>query len=162
MQEWVHLMNKNFRFPHIKVIYPTAPLQPYSPAGGQPSNVWFDRADINQNVAEKLDSVERIGVQVKELIKSEVDGGIPLNRIIVGKIAFCCCLLDRLYHLETLLKYFININVYVNSRWIFYGWSTFFVHRLQMGAQPSWCVCIQLFPQQPIFCIPRPQQEFGN
>ncbi|KPJ06339.1 Lysophospholipase-like protein 1 [Papilio machaon] len=84
MQEWVNLMTKNFKFPQIKVIYPTAPLQPYTPAGGQPSNVWFDRADINQSVAEKLDSVERMGVQVKELIKSEVDGGIPINRIIVG------------------------------------------------------------------------------
>ncbi|XP_068618787.1 lysophospholipase-like protein 1 [Battus philenor] len=84
MREWVHLMAKNFIFPQIKVIYPTAPLQPYTPAGGLPSNVWFDRADIDQDAPEKLDSIAKIETQVRDLIKSENDAGIPTNRIIVG------------------------------------------------------------------------------
>lgn len=85
MKEWVRLMVKNFSFPHIKVLYPTAPLQPYTPAGGQMSNVWFDRSGISPNVPEKLDSIANIEVEVKNLIKKENDAGIPSNRIIIGE-----------------------------------------------------------------------------
>ncbi|XP_045782251.1 lysophospholipase-like protein 1 [Maniola jurtina] len=84
MKEWVHLLAKNFTFPHIKVLYPTAPLQPYTPAGGQMSNVWFDRVDINPNAPEALESLEKIEHDVKNLIKTENDAGIASNRIIVG------------------------------------------------------------------------------
>lgn len=84
MKEWVRLMVKDFTFPHIKVIYPTAPLQPYSPAWGQMSNVWFDRAGISPDVPEKLESLSNIEIEVKNLIKHELDAGIPSNRIIVG------------------------------------------------------------------------------
>lgn len=85
MKEWVRIMVSNFSFPHIKVMYPTAPLQPYSPVGGQMSNVWFDRAGINPNVPEKLDSIAKMEAEVKNLIKNENDAGIPTNRIIIGK-----------------------------------------------------------------------------
>ncbi|KAJ0183799.1 hypothetical protein K1T71_000222 [Dendrolimus kikuchii] len=84
MQEWVRLMVKNFSFPHIKVVYPTAPLQPYTPAGGMMSNVWFDRADISPDAPEKIDSLARIENEVKNLIKKEHHDGIASNRIIVG------------------------------------------------------------------------------
>lgn len=84
MKEWVRLMVSNFSFPHIKVMYPTAPLQPYTPAGGQMSQVWFDRADISNKVPEILDSIALTEVDVKNLIKKENDAGIPTNRIIVG------------------------------------------------------------------------------
>ncbi|KAG6457977.1 lysophospholipase-like protein 1 [Manduca sexta] len=84
MKEWVRLMVKNFSFPHIKVLYPTAPLQPYTPAGGMPSNVWFDREDISPQVKEKLDSIAQIEKEVRQLIKNENLAGIPSNRIIVG------------------------------------------------------------------------------
>ncbi|CAH0716410.1 unnamed protein product, partial [Brenthis ino] len=84
MKEWVHLMAKNFTFPHIKILFPTAPLQPYIPAGGLMSNVWFDRVDINKRAPEVLESLRKIEVNVKELIKNENDAGIPSNRIIVG------------------------------------------------------------------------------
>lgn len=84
MKQWVRLMVKNFSFPHIKVMYPTAPLQPYTPAGGQMSNVWFDRADISINVPEKWESLTDIEKDVKTFIKLENDAGIPSERIIVG------------------------------------------------------------------------------
>lgn len=85
MKEWVGLMVKNFTFPHINVLYPTAPIQPYTPAGGQNSTVWFDRADISKHVAEKLDSIANIEVEIKKMIEKENEAGIPSNRIIVGK-----------------------------------------------------------------------------
>ncbi|KAJ8737050.1 hypothetical protein PYW07_000321 [Mythimna separata] len=84
MKEWVRLMVSNFSFPHLKVLFPTAPLQPYTPMGGQMSNVWFDRAGISPSVPEQLESIAKIEVEVKDLIKKENDAGIPTNRIIVG------------------------------------------------------------------------------
>ncbi|KAJ2954310.1 hypothetical protein O0L34_g2562 [Tuta absoluta] len=84
MMEWVRLFVKNFSFPHIKVLYPTAPLQPYTPAGGQMSNVWFDRNDISPFRPENIESMSRIEILVKNLIKQEHDAGIQSNRIIVG------------------------------------------------------------------------------
>lgn len=85
IKEWVRLMVEQFSFPHVKVLFPTAPLQPYTPAGGMMSNVWFDRANITPDVPEKLDSLARIETEVKNLIKTENDAGIPSDRIIVGK-----------------------------------------------------------------------------
>lgn len=84
MQEWVKLMVKNFSFPHIKIIYPTAPLQAYTPASGMMSNVWFDRADISPDAPEMLGSLAKIETEVKNLIKKENDNGISSNRVIVG------------------------------------------------------------------------------
>ncbi|KAI5633141.1 phospholipase/Carboxylesterase domain-containing protein [Phthorimaea operculella] len=84
MMEWVRLFVKNFSFPHIRVLYPTAPLQPYTPSGGLMSNVWFDRNDISPYVPENLDSLSKAEIHVRNLIKQEHDAGIPSNRIIVG------------------------------------------------------------------------------
>lgn len=30
MKEWVQLLIGDFKFPHIKIIFPTAPLMPYA------------------------------------------------------------------------------------------------------------------------------------
>ncbi|CAB3225410.1 unnamed protein product [Arctia plantaginis] len=84
MKQWALIMLKTFSFPHIKILYPTAPLQPYTPAGGQLSNVWFDRESISIHAPEKLDSITSIEKHVKDLIKKENDAGIPSERIIVG------------------------------------------------------------------------------
>jgi phospholipase/carboxylesterase len=82
--EWVRLMVKNFSFPHINVLFPTAPLQPYTPSGGLMSNVWFDRTDVSPEVPEKMDSLASIEKEVTNLIHKENQAGIPSNRIIVG------------------------------------------------------------------------------
>lgn len=87
MAEWVRLMVKNFAFPHINVMYPTAPLQAYTPAGNQLSNVWFDREGITPQAPEKLDSISKIEVEIRNLIKKENDAGIPSSKIVVGKLS---------------------------------------------------------------------------
>lgn len=71
-------------FPHIKVIYPTAPYQPYTPADGEHSHVWFDRKAITINAPEARQSLSTIYDSVAELIKKEVESGVPSERIIVG------------------------------------------------------------------------------
>jgi len=77
-------VGNDFTFPHIRVVFPTAPLQPYTPCDGELSNVWFDRLEINSSVPEVADSIDLIGKDIKQLIKEENDKGIPNNRIIVG------------------------------------------------------------------------------
>ncbi|XP_023941095.2 lysophospholipase-like protein 1 [Bicyclus anynana] len=84
MKEWVDILAKNFSFPHIRILYPTAPLQPYTPAEGDMSNVWFDRIDIHPKAPEALESLKKIEADIKNLVKSENNAGIPNNRIIVG------------------------------------------------------------------------------
>ncbi|CAH2985348.1 unnamed protein product [Chilo suppressalis] len=91
MKEWVRLM-VDFAFPHINVVYPTAPAQPYTPAGGLLSNVWFDRADISAEVPERLQSIAEIEKEVRHLIQKENEAGIPSNRIIVGGFSMGGCL----------------------------------------------------------------------
>lgn len=86
MKEWVRLMAKNFTFPHIKVMFPTAPLQPYTPAGRNMSNVWFDREYISPDAPDKLSSISSIEKEVKSLIEKENEDGIPSRRIIVGEL----------------------------------------------------------------------------
>ena len=43
-KEWVKLvLGKDMVFPHLRIIYPTAPLMSYTPSGGAMQNVWFNR-----------------------------------------------------------------------------------------------------------------------
>lgn len=83
--EWVRfLLGKDMEFPHIKVIFPTAPLQPYTPADGDLSHVWFDRKAITIEAPEARISLSKMYEKVAQLIKQELESGIPPERIIVG------------------------------------------------------------------------------
>ncbi|CAH2234929.1 lysophospholipase-like protein 1 [Pararge aegeria] len=121
MKEWVHLLTKNFTFPHIKILYPTAPLQPYTPAGGLMSNVWFDRIDIDPRAPEALDSLKKIEMDVKSLIKSENDAGIPNTRIIVGGFSMGGALaLHTAYRWEPTLAGVFAFSSFLNDNSIVY------------------------------------------
>ncbi|KAF2902254.1 hypothetical protein ILUMI_03929 [Ignelater luminosus] len=82
--EWLQLLVGNFSFPHIKFLFPTAPLRPYTPINGELSRVWFDRYSITPDVPEHTETIESSGEEIKKIIQNEVDSGIPLNRIIIG------------------------------------------------------------------------------
>ncbi|KAK2578677.1 hypothetical protein KPH14_012165 [Odynerus spinipes] len=85
VKEWIDILNREeLKFPHIKIIYPTAPAQPYTPNSGMISNVWFDRKQISNNVPEEEHSIESICHTVSQLIDAEHSNGIEYNRIIVG------------------------------------------------------------------------------
>ena len=44
MREWVKIaLGNNLVFPHLRIIYPSAPARPYTPADGMMQSVWFDR-----------------------------------------------------------------------------------------------------------------------
>ncbi|CAD6225414.1 GSCOCG00005667001-RA-CDS [Cotesia congregata] len=85
VKEWIDILNRDeFKFPHIKIIYPTAPAQPYTPLGGMLSNVWFDRNDVNIKAPENKESIDAIAKTATELIDSEIKDGISEDRIVVS------------------------------------------------------------------------------
>ena len=102
--EWVKFLIEDLVYPHLRFLFPTAPLRHYTPLGGevltfisylfkkviifiliQLSNVWFDRYEISPKVREHGDTLAAIEIEINQLIDEEVKNGIPLNRIIVGQ-----------------------------------------------------------------------------
>lgn len=81
-----------FTFPQIRVIYPTAPDRPYSLHQGDVNSVWFDRLKIDPNSEECTDSINVACGYLNDLIHSEVNRGIPVNRIVVGGFSMGGCL----------------------------------------------------------------------
>ncbi|XP_068188836.1 lysophospholipase-like protein 1 isoform X2 [Antennarius striatus] len=85
LRAWVrHVLIQGLVFKHIKVIYPTAPVRPYTPMKGAPSTVWFDRFKISQNCPEHMESIDAMCTTLGSVIEDEVNAGIPKKRIIIG------------------------------------------------------------------------------
>lgn len=83
--EWVrNILSRDLSYPHIRMIFPTAPLQPYTPMTGELSHVWFDRKAICIDSAEIRGSMSEAYDTMRKLIQDEVSKDIPLNRIMVG------------------------------------------------------------------------------
>mmetsp|Transcript_17047 Transcript_17047/g.25755 ORF Transcript_17047/g.25755 Transcript_17047/m.25755 type:complete len:231 (-) Transcript_17047:172-864(-) len=76
----------------IKVVYPDAPLTPYTMAGGEDCRVWFDRQALSYSAPEDEDGVRRSVEQVDQEIDKMVQEGIPLRRIGVGGFSMGGCL----------------------------------------------------------------------
>lgn len=71
-------------FPHIKVVFPTAPVQSYTPLDGMLSNVWFDRKSVSIEAKEARSSLAKAYNIVNDLIQAEIKKGISPNRILIG------------------------------------------------------------------------------
>ncbi|KAL5008280.1 hypothetical protein ScPMuIL_013861 [Solemya velum] len=84
IKQWITFTMGEFSFPHIRVIFPTAPSRPYTPNGGYPSTVWFDRQDISPSVAEHRDTLDPMCDLLGDIVQSEVQSGIPRERIVIG------------------------------------------------------------------------------
>lgn len=65
-------------------MFPTAPVQPYTPLNGENSNVWFDRKAVNIIAQESRRSMASIYETVGEIIRREINLGVKPERIIVG------------------------------------------------------------------------------
>lgn len=120
--EWVRfLLGRDMQFPHIKVMYPTAPMQPYTPLGGELSNVWFDRRSVSIDARESRKSMSQIYETVHELISEELAQGIPPSRIIVGGFSMGGALaIHAGYHLNTDLAGVFACSSFLNRDSIVY------------------------------------------
>ncbi|XP_030763560.1 lysophospholipase-like protein 1 [Sitophilus oryzae] len=81
---WIKFLIGDFASPHINFYFPTAPLRPYTPLGGELSYVWFDRYNITPEVPEHIETLTDIGSSIKTLVNDIVQSGVPLHRIIIG------------------------------------------------------------------------------
>ncbi|KAG7474519.1 lysophospholipase 1 [Solea senegalensis] len=85
LRAWVRdVLVPDLAFSHVRVIYPTAPVRPYTPMRGALSNVWFDRYKISRDSPEHLESVDAMCSSLGSIIEDEVKAGIPKHRIIIG------------------------------------------------------------------------------
>lgn len=122
LMEWVRfLLGHDLDFAHIKIIYPTAPTQKYTPLNGHLSTVWFDRRSVNIAAQESRKSMSECYNIVQRLIQNEVDNGIPLNRIIVGGFSMGGALaLHTGYHLNTNLAGVFAHSSFLNRQSVVY------------------------------------------
>ncbi|XP_064079864.1 lysophospholipase-like protein 1 isoform X1 [Macrobrachium nipponense] len=78
------ILGRDFSFPHIRLIYPTAPVRPYTLAGGIHRNVWFDRLGMSLETPDDPSTLEPIAEEISQLIEKEISLGISAKRVIIG------------------------------------------------------------------------------
>ncbi|GAA5877778.1 hypothetical protein JCM3774_000755 [Rhodotorula dairenensis] len=75
------------QFRHIRFVLPTAPVQPVTANGGYRMTSWFDIQEFNPRSGIRADDEAGMLSSVRtiqSLISTEVDAGIPSDRILVG------------------------------------------------------------------------------
>ncbi|XP_059608411.1 lysophospholipase-like protein 1 [Phlebotomus argentipes] len=120
--EWIRfLLGQDMTFGHIKVVFPTAPLQKYTPLDGELSNVWFDRKSISIEAKECRLSLASIYETVAELLKTEIDSGIAEHRIIVGGFSMGGALaMHTGFHINQSLAGVFAISAFLNKGSVVY------------------------------------------
>lgn len=69
---------------YMKVICPTAPTMPVTLNAGFQMPSWFDLKTLDMYGPEDEDGIKKATAIVQTLIQTEISGGIPANRIILG------------------------------------------------------------------------------
>ncbi|KAL0086975.1 Phospholipase/carboxylesterase/thioesterase [Phycomyces blakesleeanus] len=93
-ESWLLLSNElSAKFPHVKWIFPNAPLRPLTCYDGAEMPAWFDivsfvseKAHAETDTASMKASVARVNT----LIENEIKSGIPVQRIILGGFSQGC------------------------------------------------------------------------
>jgi phospholipase/carboxylesterase len=87
--QWVaSSLGKVLRFPHLKTLFPSASLRPYTSAGDQNCRVWFDfPKGIQYDVPEDIPGIDESTAVVTALIEKEIHEGIPPRRIMLGGLS---------------------------------------------------------------------------
>lgn len=108
--------------PHVKFIYPTAPVQKYTPMGGEYSNVWFDRKSISIDALENRKSLSGIYETVNDMLTREIEGhGIPARRVVVGGFSMGGCLaMHTGFHLNQNLGGVFALSAFLNAESVVY------------------------------------------
>jgi len=73
------------RLPDTVILYPTAPLRPYSLLDGQLSRVWHDRKGLDPEAPEDSEGIGEMGTHLARLVSEiNIKMNIPNSRIVVG------------------------------------------------------------------------------
>src|SRR3979490_2287403 len=77
--EIVRLGSRAWRF-----VFPNAPVRPVTINGGMSMRAWYDLKGLDRKAAEDVAGVCGTGVQIRQLIATQGERGIPTNRIVLA------------------------------------------------------------------------------
>lgn len=108
--------------PHVKFIYPTAPVQKYTPLEGEYSNVWFDRKSVSYEAHECRKSLSAIYETINEMLRREIDGcGLPARRVVVGGFSMGGALaMHTGFHLNQKIGGVFALSAFLNENSVVY------------------------------------------
>ncbi|KAJ3300725.1 hypothetical protein HK104_006023 [Borealophlyctis nickersoniae] len=72
------------QLPHVKFVFPHAPSQPVTLNFGMSMPSWYDIRALAPGGTEDEAGLKESMAKIQQLIKAEVDAGIPPNRIVLG------------------------------------------------------------------------------
>eukprot|EP01010_Urceolus_cornutus_P001027 NODE_1541_length_859_cov_279.520988_g1195_i0.p1 GENE.NODE_1541_length_859_cov_279.520988_g1195_i0~~NODE_1541_length_859_cov_279.520988_g1195_i0.p1 ORF type:complete len:259 (+),score=73.49 NODE_1541_length_859_cov_279.520988_g1195_i0:62-778(+) len=83
---WLELFRTQLadRLPHVKCIFPTAPVRPITINGGMAMNAWFDIFGMSPNSQEDSTAIRASAANLHKLIRSEICETVPSERIVIG------------------------------------------------------------------------------
>ncbi|CAD5111286.1 DgyrCDS608 [Dimorphilus gyrociliatus] len=70
--------------PHVRYVFPTAPIAPVTLNGGMPMPSWFDIYGLAPDSPEDEQGVKQSAQKLAQLISDEEKRGIPRSRIVIG------------------------------------------------------------------------------
>ncbi|UJR21831.1 hypothetical protein I4U23_024905 [Adineta vaga] len=70
--------------PHVKFIFPNAPIQRVTLNMGMPMPTWFDITGLDQSAKEDQEGIEKSSKLLKDLVEEEIKNGIAPEHVIVG------------------------------------------------------------------------------
>ena len=94
---WLHGLGANYHdfeplVPEIvrrqerawRFVFPNAPIRPVTLNGGMPMPAWYDILGLDRQAAEDLKGFRDTDALISELIRREVDRGIPAGRLVLA------------------------------------------------------------------------------
>lgn len=77
--------HKKEEYKHINFIFPNAPIKPLAVMGNQQTSQWFNIFEFgNPNAKQDDDGFWKSCELIEDLVSTEVENGIPANRVAVG------------------------------------------------------------------------------
>eukprot|EP00210_Caulerpa_lentillifera_P006847 g6545.t1 len=71
--------------PHVKFVFPTAPIRPVTVNGGMPGTAWCDVISLrDENAIEDEEGLNQSLNQLQKLVEKEMENGIPSKKIVIA------------------------------------------------------------------------------
>jgi len=70
--------------PHVKYIFPDAPVTPVAINGGMKMPSWFNLYGLSPDSKEDEEGIQAAATNLHKIVNSEEEGGIARNRIVIG------------------------------------------------------------------------------
>lgn len=81
------------RLQHVKFVFPAAPNQPVTLNFGMTMPSWYDIKELGNVIGQQdEDGIFASVDRVKQMIKEEINAGIPANRIVIGGFSQGCAI----------------------------------------------------------------------